>query len=478
MKKYQVLIFVLSVFLVLGIIVAFYPDNGIKITDNFSLYFPNYKKLLGINNDTINIIDVDSLINKQKDILIDNDTIDFDIDLIQKNITPLEFPENDSSCLQSFCQNLRNIKDIGRVRIMHYGDSQIEGDRITADLRNKLQSKFGGYGVGLLSAVNPYSQWSMLQSWSANWERYTGFGYVNPNIKHKKYGPMIAFCRFSPIIDDTIHFDTTKNYSAWLKFQKSTNSYANTQNFRKVVVYYGNALRPTKITLKDGDLVLTSDFLQAGEDFYTYSFVATDYLSEVSIEFEGSDSPDIYGISLEDTYGVFVDNIGLRGSSGDIFSQQNPIMMSMAYSYLKPDLILLQFGGNAVVSTSDIGSINGYLSYFKYHLYYIKQLNPQASFIVIGPSDMSVKIQDNMQSYPHLETFINSMKATAFSYGMAFWSPYKAMGGFNSMIQWVNLGLAGEDYIHFSPAGASLMSNMLYNALIAEYLKFYYKDGM
>ena len=32
-----------------------------------------------------------------------------------------------------------------KVRIMHYGDSQIEGDRISGRLRERLQKEFGGY---------------------------------------------------------------------------------------------------------------------------------------------------------------------------------------------------------------------------------------------------------------------------------------------------------------------------------------------
>jgi hypothetical protein len=40
------------------------------------------------------------------------------------------------------------------------------------------------------------------------------------------------------------------------------------------------------------------------------------------------------------------------------------------------------------------------------------------------------------------------------------------------MPSWVSQGLAGKDYIHFTPRGASYASQLLYDAFIAEYAKW------
>ena len=55
--------------------------------------------------------------------------------------------------LKGFFKALKNSKK-KQVRIAHYGDSIIEGDLITADFRQKMQSKFGGKGVGFLSITS------------------------------------------------------------------------------------------------------------------------------------------------------------------------------------------------------------------------------------------------------------------------------------------------------------------------------------
>jgi hypothetical protein len=39
------------------------------------------------------------------------------------------------------------------------------------------------------------------------------------------------------------------------------------------------------------------------------------------------------------------------------------------------------------------------------------------------------------------------------------------MGGENSMISWVKQGMAASDYVHFSPKGTKLISEVFYQCL-------------
>ena len=67
---------------------------------------------------------------------------------------------------------------------------------------------------------------------------------------------------------------------------------------------------------------------------------------------------------------------------------------------------------------------------------------------------------------------IDSLAATTTRHGVAFWSIFHAMGGENTMPQWVKEGLAGEDYIHFSQRGADLMGDFLAEAFNNSYQLF------
>ena len=54
---------------------------------------------------------------------------------------------------------------------------------------------------------------------------------------------------------------------------------------------------------------------------------------------------------------------------------------------------------------------------------------------------------------------------------VAYWDLYGAMGGENSMTNWVNSNppLAGSDHIHFTYAGSNHASEMLWEGLMKAY---------
>ncbi|MDI9535449.1 MAG: hypothetical protein QM212_05655, partial [Bacteroidota bacterium] len=221
MKVRHVLYFVVSVIALLGVIMFIFPEDGIRINKNWVLYFPSFEEMfLDSKKATVS---ADSLINSQIDIneiipeenINEIDSIDFEE--LKKSITPLEFPEDNPHALDNFYSKLHNMDKEKRVRVMHYGDSQIEGDRISSFIRSKFQTRYGGLGIGLCSPVAIYAQYSLKQANSANWYRYNGFAYSENISPHKKYGPMIAYNRFAPIPDSATWEATTK-YSAWLEF--------------------------------------------------------------------------------------------------------------------------------------------------------------------------------------------------------------------------------------------------------------------
>ena len=87
-----------------------------------------------------------------------------------------------------------------------------------------------------------------------------------------------------------------------------------------------------------------------------------------------------------------VDNFGLRGSSGTFFNQINFGQLKSFYDYLNTKLIILQFGGNSLPYIKTKEQADAFGTYLRAQINIIKKLAPQASILVIGPADMSVKI--------------------------------------------------------------------------------------
>ena len=484
MNPLKILLFLVAVFVLLAGTMLVTPSEGVKMGE-FNFHMPTFDEMF--LPEKVEYADVSAIIEQQFDIdslaelALEDDNAAGEIDTasyhaLVKSIHKIEITEEGRENLAGFFQKLKSGQ---LTRIMHYGDSQLEGDRITAPFRNKLQSKYGGTGLGLRPAVQPYDfVFSAVQTNSNNWVRYPIYGNVDTLIQHSRYGVMGAFSRFAPLTFDSIPFQKTELYEAELSISKSNISYNRTRQYKKMRLFYGNAKSPVTLQLFVSGALVFSEILKPDIDYGVVSCNLPESTDNVTIKFSGYDSPDIYGIELVDTTGVIVDNIALRGSSGTIFTQADFKHSTKMYRDLNPGLFILQFGGNVMPYIKDQKAIDNYGRWFANQIKRLKQSCPNAAVIVIGPSDMSTKDKDKYVTYDYLPAVVEALKQAALSTGSGYWDMYQAMGGYNSMPGWVNASpaLAQPDYVHFSPRGSTLISNMFYNAFLLEYNN-YLKSG-
>jgi lysophospholipase L1-like esterase len=168
--------------------------------------------------------------------------------------------------------------------------------------------------------------------------------------------------------------------------------------------------------------------------------------------------------------------MGLRGSSGTFFNQINFSQLKQFYEYLNVKLIILQFGGNSLPYLKDKAMADNFGNYLKSQIYTLKKVAPQASILLVGPADMSVKEGTAYVTHPLLEDLRNAIRKAAFDTDCAFFDMYDCMGGKNSMVSWVEEGIAAKDYIHFSPKGARKIATLLYSSLINDYNSYSKSD--
>jgi lysophospholipase L1-like esterase len=480
MQPQKILFFILGVFLMLAATILLTPPGGLKV-GKFTFHMPTFSEMFIAENDEV--VDILEIVESQFDIdsvmELEVDTVDLDpveekvrrasYDSLVQSIHKIEITEEGRHNLARF---FKTISLDSTARIMHYGDSQIEGDRITSYIRNKLQVKFGGTGPGLRPAVQPYDYiFSAVQTNSENWKRYPIYGKVDSMVIHSRYGVMGAMSRFAKPASDSIPFQDSILYESELTVSKSNIAYNRVKEYKRMRLFYGNAKRPVTLQLVvKGDTILT-DTLKQDLDYGMISCNLPDSTDRVSLRFSGWDSPDLYGIELGGFYGITVDNIALRGSSGTIFTKADFAHSAKMYNDLKPNLFILQFGGNVMPYIKDQKAIDRYGRWFTAQINRIKLLCPEAAILVIGPSDMSMKKKDKFVTYDFLPAVVEVLRQAALSTGSGYWDMYQAMGGYNSMSSWVNAEpeLARPDYTHFSARGAKLVASMFYNALILEY---------
>ena len=389
------------------------------------------------------------------------------IDSIHGRVHPLEVSGRATADLVRFFRSAGRASARGElVRILHYGDSQIENDRMTALLRYRFQKVFGGSGCGMVPAVPLYSGNPVFrENYTGNWTRHTGFGRRDTTLGHACYGVMACFTAVPPAGEGSLPsleftFLQGKRASQFSTIKLFLHSYADSG---MVAVHYNDMVTDTVRAIGVGyqEIILNPGFTPG----------------KVKLEFGLTKGGRVYGISFDADAGLQVDNIAMRGSSGLEFSRFDRQLQDTMITAVNPGMIIMQFGGNVVPYIKNAAH---YKRFFKRELKYMKRLCPEAAIIVIGPADMSKKVNGRFITWETLEPVRNAMREAALESDCAFWDMYKAMGGKNSMKNFVlaDPPLATSDYIHFTPRGANLMAGMFFDAVMLEYERYNLKGQL
>ena len=447
MKAHRILLFILAAIAALALLCRFFPEDGIA-AGPVTLRFPSLADIL--NGGEEDAESPEEIMARRLEAIREARKSDF-LEYFTNDPARIYLPDDDLTFFDSLFVALDSAGS-RRVRIVHYGDSQIEEDRISSVLRDSLQSRFGGGGPGLLPVLDQYYNFSISEAGSAAPRRYVAYGPSELRGAGGRYGPLAQKSHYDGTVTNTFYP---------VKANDAPSRYFN----RLTLLSSGSDLsvRCNGVTLE----------AEASDDIRHIRFDLPDSTERVS--FTHSGSHDVYGVMLDRENGVSLDNVPMRGCSGTIFTLLNASQLSDYYNTENVRLIILQYGGNSVPFTRTGEQISKFCEDIAGQIAYLREQAPGAKILFIGPSDMSTSIQGKMQTYKHLPAFIDSLRVTAVRSGAAYWDMFAAMGGQGSMVQWVrqSLPLAGEDYIHFTTRGAAKMGDMLYETLMLYY--DYYK---
>ena len=350
----------------------------------------------------------------------------------------------------SACRDLNTNKQ--KLQVLHYGDSQIEGDRITRYFRNELQKRFGGYGPGLVPPVEVVPSSAIKQRFEGDWKRYTIYGKKDTTVAHSRYGIMGTFASYDSI-------------GGSLFFEPSNIAFGKVRKFTQIDLFYGAFGAGAEVSAYSGDSLVATKTIADSSGLGNLRWSLASTPKELELRFNGG-PVECYALQLEGAGGVQVSNIPMRGSSGTIFKKIDRPQMAYHLRELFPKMILLQYGGNTVPYVTDSTKAENYGKWVSSQIRYLQSILPSTAFILIGPSDMAHKVGDQFVTYEYLEPVRNALKKAAFDNGCGFWDIYEVMGGRNSMEAWVNAdpALAGADYVHFTPKGARKIGELFTKA--------------
>lgn len=333
-----------------------------------------------------------------------------------------------------------------RLRIAHLGDSIIEGDLITADLRAGLQRRFGGRGAGLVDLASPLADLRQTV-------RVTG----GPGWRHWQIGPNAPMP--SPCgLGGTVAMVPENPADAWVRLFAGAGRWK--QDLPAADLYYGRPPRP-------GAVVRCSSAQGSAEAALNGAAPVNRVrlLSKASpwldVRFRGAAGVPLYGISIESAQGVIVDNFSLRGCSGGELASLDAGILERWHAVLPYDVIVLHFGLN--VAYPKPGDYHLYALSLRRSLQHLQAAFPGTVLVVVSSSDRAERTDAGLATAAHLPYVITAQHTAAAAAGAAWFDLFAAMGGAGTMTRWVaaNPPLAWKDYMHFNERGSRIVAEDL-----------------
>lgn len=335
------------------------------------------------------------------------------------------------------------------VRIAVFGDSFIEADIFTADLREMLQKRYGGCGVGFVTITSMTS------------------GY-RPTVRHQFGGWA------SHAVTDSVYFDRKKQGISGHYFIPRNGAYVELRGQNKYASLLDTCQQASIFFCNKDSVQLTARINK--DDARNYSIPASGSLKEIRVDgrigsirwtVNRADSTIFYGLAMDGKQGIILDNFSLRGSSG-LSLRGIPQQMLSQFNRQRPyDLIILEYGLN--VATKRGRNYDYYQKGLLTAIEHLKSCFPQAGILLLSVGDRDYKNENgDLCTMPGVKNLIRYQQNIAAQSGIAFWNMFEAMGGEESMAKLVRAkpSMANYDYTHINFRGGKHLAGLLYETMI------------
>ena len=362
-----------------------------------------------------------------------------------RKIVPVE--DFDTMSVTRFDGFVQKLADGGDVRVAFLGDSFVEGDILTVDLRDLLQRNYGGRGVGFVPCQVPYAiARKSLKSSASGWSTYS--------LMKPKNVP--ADVRDNFFISGFLSKGGAGAAARWQPVDMYQT--LDSCNMARVLFMSMDSSR-VEVVIDD---TLHHEIEVPGSDKLRQICVESPLNTLAFNVLEG----DVlcYGASFEGHGGVKVDNFSMRSNSGHTIFGTSATVNRQADMLLGYDLVVLQYGLNTM--SPDQRNFSNYRKKLCNMIEYAKRCFPDAAVLVLGVSDRWVR-NDNGDYLPTgaVSAMTSYQRAAADSCDVAFWNTSEAMAGYGGMKSFVSNGWAASDHTHITYAGGQRVAESLVDAI-------------
>lgn len=360
--------------------------------------------------------------------------------------------------LHGFFEKLyqQKTKNNQRINVLQIGDSHIQADMLSGQVRSNFQTDFGNGGRGLVVPIrvarsNEPSNYKITSNVKCYGKRCV---YVGDSLDYGIGGFVVKTS------DDTAQFRIRT-------FDYGVLNYS----FHKVTLFYQqDSSYNFSIEDTSGNLLasIQKDSSQPVHNVSTttLSINTNDIILKAHRNDSSENSATLYGLNLEnDSNGVIYHAIGVNGA--EAYQYVHAKYFAEQTQMLHPDLIIISLGTNEAnrrpfdkeLTAARLDSLIKQLHFY----------NPNTPILLTTPPD-------SYYGRKYYNPAVSSMHVIIVDYGkehnLPVWDLFSATGGFKSCYQWKKYKLMRKDGVHYFRAGYELQGNLLYEALMKSYNKY------
>jgi lysophospholipase L1-like esterase len=324
------------------------------------------------------------------------------------------------------------------TRVLHYGDSPVTADSITADVRSLLQEHFGDAGHGFVLIAKPWA-----------WYGHRGVEVQGKGWRINAATQVRARDGFHGL--------------GGVSFEGGTGASS------RFTLAEDHARMEIHFLRQPGGGVLS---VEAGGQ--KLGDVETEGTGEVNLSVERG-PVRLFGVSFErNTPGVIYNSLGLNGGQVQVVVRYfDKPQWAEELAHQHPDLVVINYGTNESIYADYIERY--YPGELRQVIERVKAAVPRASVLIMSPMDRGQRDSDSrISTVPTLPRLVEIQRQTASDMGCAFFNTFQAMGGEGTMARWYESTprLVSADFTHPMPAGARKVGVLLDQALESGYRQF------
>jgi LysM repeat protein len=352
--------------------------------------------------------------------------------------------------------------------IIHIGDSHIQGDYFSGEIRMQLQSIFGNAGRGILF---PYA---LAKS----------FGPRGISVK-----PLGVWTGYKTLTGNLTEPLGVSGYGASTRTATSSLQVSLTEKFKEEnALGQFSAPQMQKINIwhsADNASFITQlnpEFQWTGSQFYPAGWGVSSYQAaeaqsgftlSLSVSAPTQNHYGFYGFEIVPMQqrGVVYHHCGVVGAQFTHLINKAPYTVEQI-AHLKPDILIFSFGTNEAYN----GKLDShvYTPAVKKFLSDIAAASPTTAIIITTAPDT----RSRNRIPPQQINVNNQLRAIAKNQKATLYDLNEAMGGWGSLHVWYYNKLTLTDKLHFNAAGYALQGQLFTLSLLQAYNKVNAKDTL